>query len=120
MNIAIIGAGNVGTALATSFARAGHKVQISSSDHAHAEAVATSTGAHAAASNREAIQQAEVVVLAIPFTTLNALAAELGTALDGKIVVDATHARSRFARHVHVRRGAPPGKAAEGARRQGV
>ena len=70
MDIAIIGAGNVGRALATSFSRAGHEV-----DHhlarsgAMPAAVATETGTRVAASNAEAAAAADVVVLAIPFTS---------------------------------------------------
>ena len=41
MKIAIIGAGNVGGALAKSSVRAGHSVTLTSKDPSHAEAKAT-------------------------------------------------------------------------------
>ena len=67
MKIAIIGAGNVGKALAGSFERAGHDVTVSSAHPDTARAVAEQTGARAAASNRDAVRDAEVVVLAVPY-----------------------------------------------------
>jgi len=61
MKIAIIGAGNVGGALAKSSVRAGHSVTLSAKDPAHAEAKAKDTGARAVASAVEATKGAEVV-----------------------------------------------------------
>ena len=48
MQIAIIGAGNVGRALAGSFTRAGHDVTVSATNPEHARETATETGATAA------------------------------------------------------------------------
>ena len=45
MKVAIIGAGNVGTALAAALTRAGHKVTITARDPKHATKAAESTGA---------------------------------------------------------------------------
>jgi 8-hydroxy-5-deazaflavin:NADPH oxidoreductase len=91
MDIAIIGAGNVGRALALSTTRAGHTVTISANDPSHAEAVARETGARAVRSNSECIAPAEVVILAVPVTAASELGAELGDVLAGKIVVDVTN-----------------------------
>src|SRR3954447_15575829 len=88
MQVAIIGAGNVGKSLARSIVEAGHAVTISSSDSADAEAVAASTGATAAATNAEAVRGADVVVLAVPTAAIEDVARNLGDALDGKVVVD--------------------------------
>ena len=88
MNISIIGAGNVGTALAGSLARAGHTVTISASTPEHAVTAAASTGATAVASTAEAIAASDVVILAVPPTALPGIALESGTSLDGKVVVD--------------------------------
>jgi 8-hydroxy-5-deazaflavin:NADPH oxidoreductase len=88
MQIAIIGAGNVGRALATSLTRAGHQVTISAEHPEHAQDVATQTGAKAAQTNADAASSAEVVVLAVPATALTDVAGNLGSNLDGKIVVD--------------------------------
>jgi NADPH-dependent F420 reductase len=94
MNIAIIGAGNVGRALGTSFVRAGHSVTITSRDLEDAGNVAASTGAVVAASNAEAAAAADIVVLATPFSSVPEIAAEIADAVSGKIVVDATNRMS--------------------------
>lgn len=94
MNIAILGAGNVGQALATSFVRAGHSVSIASRDPEHAGSVAAATGAHAAGSNVEAATAAHIVVLATPFASAAEIAGEIGEAVTGKVVIDATNRMS--------------------------
>jgi NADPH-dependent F420 reductase len=94
MDIAIIGAGNVGRALATSFSRAGHGVIITSRDPERAGTVATETGTRVAASNAEAAAAADVVVLAIPFTSAESVADEIRDDVAGKPVVDASNRMS--------------------------
>lgn len=94
MKIAIIGAGNVGTALAGSFKRAGHDVIVASRDPEDAGGVATATGTRVGASNWAAADEAEVVVLAIPFSSVADVAQEIATAVAGKPVVDATNRMS--------------------------
>ena len=79
MDIAIIGAGNVGRALATSFTRAGHSVVVTSHDPEDAGALATAT---------------EIVVLATPFASAPEIATQIADASRGKIVVDATNRMS--------------------------
>jgi hypothetical protein len=91
MKIAIIGAGNVGRALSGAFVRAGHDATISSQHPDNARAVAAEAGAKAAATNSEAVRDADVVVLAVPYGALVAVVDELGDALNGKVVVDATN-----------------------------
>jgi len=94
MNVAIIGAGNVGRALATAFTRSGHSVVITSRDPAEAGAVAKATGARVATSNTEAATAGDVVVLAIPFDNTEAVATEIRDAVDGKPVVDVSNRMS--------------------------
>jgi NADPH-dependent F420 reductase len=96
MKIGIIGAGNVGSALATASATSGHAVTISSSTVEDAKSTASQvgSGARVAASNREAVADAEIVILAVPFDAVNGIVSELGSDLDGKILVDVTN---RFA-----------------------
>ena len=91
MNIAIIGAGNAGKALTESAIRAGHNVTVTSASGESAGAVAEETGARAAGSGREAVEDAELVVLAVPYSAVGDVLDEAGTALDGKVVVDATN-----------------------------
>jgi hypothetical protein len=94
MNVAIIGAGNVGRALATAFTREGHTVVMTSRDPEHAAAAAAATGARFAKSSAEAAAQGDVVVLAIPFDGAENVAAEIRDAVAGKPVIDATNRMS--------------------------
>src|SRR3954452_14114126 len=89
MQIAIIGAGNVGRALATSLTRAGHDVTITAKHADHAVDVASETGASVGASNAAAASEADVVVLAVPAQSIGAIAEDMR--LDGKVVVDVSN-----------------------------
>jgi predicted dinucleotide-binding enzyme len=91
VNIAIIGAGNVGSALAGAAVQAGHSVTIASADPAETEATARDTGAHAVGSNREAVGPADVIILAVPAKVLVDIVTELGDAVAGKTLVDVTN-----------------------------
>lgn len=91
MKIAIIGAGTAGRALAGSSVRAGHDVTISSASGSSAEVVAAEAGAKAAVSNKAAVEGADLVILAVPYTELVGILDELGDALRGKVIVDATN-----------------------------
>lgn len=91
MRIAIIGAGNVGQALATSIRRAGHEVTLAASTPESAEEKAEEVGVAPAPSNAEAARDAEVVILAVWYTEHEAVAKQLGDAVDGKVVVDVSN-----------------------------
>jgi predicted dinucleotide-binding enzyme len=94
MKVAIIGAGNVGKALGSSLARAGHSVVYAASSPESARRAAQTVGGNAATavgSVREAGQAAEIVVLAIPYTSAREVAAELAPVVAGKVVIDATN-----------------------------
>lgn len=92
MKIAIIGAGNVGGGLATAATKAGHDVVVSASDPDSAQKTAANSGAGAAGSNSEAVQAADVVVLAVPGSSVADVVGELGEALTGKVVINAANA----------------------------
>lgn len=91
MKIAIIGAGNVGGGLAAAATKAGHDVVVSAADPASASKAAANTGATAAATNADAVQGADAVVLAVPHGAVAQVVADLGAALNGKTVIDATN-----------------------------
>ena len=91
MQIAIIGAGNVGTALTTALTRAGHKVTITSRDPNDAARVASTTGAATAPTIADAIVGADVVIPAVPFSSLPEIATQIDDAAAGKPVVDVTN-----------------------------
>ena len=75
--IAILGNGNVGSALARGLSRTYSNVQSVGNDKA---------------AQQQAVKNAEVVILAVPFSALDDVIKNLGGALDGKVVVDVTNA----------------------------
>lgn len=91
MKIAIIGAGNVGSALGGSFARAGHDVTLAANHPQRARDVADEIGATAAPSPADAAAGADVVVLAVPYGAFANVAEEIGSVVADRIVVDVTN-----------------------------
>jgi 8-hydroxy-5-deazaflavin:NADPH oxidoreductase len=91
MKVAILGSGNVGKALAKSGVRAGHSVTLTATTPEKAAEAAKATGAHAAASNVEAVKDADLVIVAVPKDKLGEVFHGLGAALDGKVVMDVTN-----------------------------
>lgn len=91
MKVAIIGAGNVGTALATALTRAGHNVTITARDPEKASDAARATGASAAATNAAAVDGADVVIAAVPASSLAELAADIRQPAAGKPVIDVSN-----------------------------
>lgn len=87
MNITILGAGNMGSALARQFSRAGHRVRITSRDLAKADAVATANAGVIAAPAGDALSGSDVVVLATGYADAVPALRSLGS-LAGKVVID--------------------------------
>jgi NADPH-dependent F420 reductase len=93
--VAIVGGtGKEGYGLAVRWARAGRHVTIGSRDPerastAAAEVARVSGGLVSGAGNPEACAAAEVVVVAVPFSALDATVSANATALRGKLVVSA-------------------------------
>jgi 8-hydroxy-5-deazaflavin:NADPH oxidoreductase len=94
MDIAIIGAGNVGSALARAFVRSGHDVTITARNAERVSGVASATGARAVATNAEAARSADVIVLATPFTSAAEIAAQIRNVARGRVIVDTTNRMS--------------------------
>jgi len=90
MNIAIVGAGRVGCALAGGWRKAGHKVMLAVRDPAGAKAAELRAEGYEVAAASQAAAAADVVVLAVPWPALADTVKSLG-ALAGKILVDATN-----------------------------
>ena len=94
--IAVIGgSGNLGAALARRWAKAGRRVVIGSRDAAKASAAAAQLAAElkvevGGASNLEAAQRADVVVVAVPFASQLQVLEEIRAGLAGKVVIDTT------------------------------
>jgi len=78
MKIAIIGKGDVGTALGTGLKRSGHEIRYGHRDP------------------KEPVQDAarwgEVIILAVPYDAVNDVVIEIEKAADGKPVIDVTNA----------------------------
>ena len=91
MNIAIIGVGSVGRSLATAASRSGHAVTIAARVFEDAQSLAQDIDARAVSSNTEAITGAEIVILAVPFDAVQEIANEIGSHLEGKVLVDVTN-----------------------------
>ena len=88
MTIAIIGTGNVGSALARGWSRAGHRLVLGVRNPSEAKvaALAQQTKAEVKAP-ADAAAAAEVVVLALPWQAAESAVKTLG-ALQNKIVID--------------------------------
>jgi predicted dinucleotide-binding enzyme len=91
MEIAILGTGNVGAALATGWARAGHRIRLGTrrpGDPALAPLLgATGAAAMPAAS---AVAGADAIALALPWAAVPAALADLGD-LAGRVLIDCTN-----------------------------
>jgi predicted dinucleotide-binding enzyme len=92
LNVAVIGAGNVGGTLGRAFARAGHKVTFGVRDPAdgRAEAVVADSGADVGRV-ADALFGAEVVVLALPGNMIEAFLRQHAAALESLLIVDAAN-----------------------------
>lgn len=92
MRFAVIGAGNVGQALAGSISRAGHEVVLTAADPAHARAAAEGLGVGSAESNASAAASADAVIIAVPFASAaQSVAQDIAPHVEGKLVIDVTN-----------------------------
>ena len=82
MEIAIVGAGTAGTAVAVAWDRAGHRIVAATGRDATAERVATWLPATPVRRIGEAVAKAEVVAIGVPDDALAAVVAEVATAVD--------------------------------------
>jgi 8-hydroxy-5-deazaflavin:NADPH oxidoreductase len=89
MTTAIIGTGGIGSAIARQLASGGETLRLSSADPASARTLAAQIGRAAvvAAGNRDAVQGAGAVVLALRFTVLKGVIDEIAGPLAGQVVV---------------------------------
>lgn len=92
MKIAIIGTGNVGGALAASWARAGHQILLGVRDTAQFKGEALlanpNTSVH---SIEDAVASAEVILVATPPQIAEELVQQFGQ-VAGKVIIDSTNA----------------------------
>ena len=90
MNILLLGAGNMGSALARRFAGAGHAVQIAARSIDKAQAVASTLPGITAVELSRSAANADVVFVATPYEQAVAALAQAGP-VEGKVVVDITN-----------------------------
>jgi 8-hydroxy-5-deazaflavin:NADPH oxidoreductase len=89
MTTAIIGTGGLGSVIARQLAAGGEILRLSSADNKSARTLAAQIGhaAIVAASSRDALQGVDAVLLALRFTVLKGVIAEIAAPLAGKLVV---------------------------------
>jgi hypothetical protein len=88
MTTAIIGTGGLGSVIACQLAAGGETLRLSSTDTESARTLAAQIGrAAAAAGNRDALQGADAVILALRFTVLKGVIDEIAGPLADKVVV---------------------------------
>ena len=111
MTTAIIGTGGLGSVIARQLASGGETLRLSSADRESARTLAAQIGRAAvvAAGNRDALQGAGAVVLALRFTVLKSVIDEIAGLLAGKVVVVPSNPVSADA-HGNVSRVLPEGQ----------
>lgn len=93
MKLAIIGSGNIGKSIGTWASKVGYDVTFSSRNPQHAQEAAKAAGNKASsASISDAVDQADMVLLAVPYGAVKEVLTGLGSKLKGKVLIDATNA----------------------------
>ena len=89
MTTAIVGTGGLGSVIARRLASGGEALRLSSADSESARRLAEEIGraAVAAVDNRDALDGADAVVLALRFTVLKSVMGEIAGSLGGRVVV---------------------------------
>jgi 8-hydroxy-5-deazaflavin:NADPH oxidoreductase len=89
IKIGIIGTGNIGGALATHWAKAGHELLISSRHPEELKDLAKSLGPKVRVGTpREAAQFGDVILLSVPYKATPDIGRDLANELKGKILLD--------------------------------
>src|SRR5260370_42209413 len=93
MTTAIIGIGNIGGTVARDLTAGGEPVVLSAVNADDLAKLAAEIGsrATAAASNREAVQRADAIVLALWLGPMKTVNGEIADLLPGKLVIDTSH-----------------------------
>ncbi len=90
--LGIIGAGQMGGTLATLWSKAGYPVILSSRHPDELQNQVSALGPHAsAASPQQAAEKASIIVLAVPYGALPALAKSVDSEVKGKVILDVTN-----------------------------
>jgi 8-hydroxy-5-deazaflavin:NADPH oxidoreductase len=91
--VAIIGTGNIGSRLAANFATGGQDFLLASRDAESANTLAADLDGHAqVVSVDEAVERADMLVIAVWIDSFKELIAQYGDKLAGKVTIDPTNA----------------------------
>lgn len=90
-SVSIIGAGNMGTAIAAIAAKGGATVQLLAQDAEKTAAAAATAGASVVSGVAGDTLTGDIVVLALPYPAVAGVLAQYAGQLDGKTVVDITN-----------------------------
>ncbi|PXA68179.1 NADPH-dependent F420 reductase [Cryobacterium arcticum] len=90
-SVSIIGAGNMGTAIATIAATGGAAVQLLAQDAEKTAAAAATAGASVASGVAGDALTGDIVILALPYPAVAGVLAQYAGQLDGKVIVDITN-----------------------------
>jgi predicted dinucleotide-binding enzyme len=89
MKIGVIGSGRIGSTIGGLWAKAGHEVMFSDRDPEQVKRAVESAGARArGGSVQEAVAFGDAVLIAVPYAALPAIRDQVGSQLQGKVVVD--------------------------------
>jgi len=90
--VAIVGTGNLGSTLAANFAAGGQDFLLAGRDQEATRKIASDLDGHAeVVSVDEAVDRADVLVVAVWFDSFRQLIAQYGERLAGKVIVDPTN-----------------------------
>ncbi|UJD89057.1 NADP oxidoreductase [Rahnella aquatilis] len=89
--ISIIGAGGMATAIARRTAKAGHTLEVIGRDTARAQTLADQLAAGATIGTYGAAPAGDIVILAVPYSSVAAVVADFGEALGNKVIIDITN-----------------------------
>lgn len=93
MKLAVIGSGNIGKSIGAWAAKVNYEVIFAAKDEQHAQEAAKAAGNHATSANvHTAVALGDIILLAVPYETVKEVLSEVGSMLNGKVLIDATNA----------------------------
>jgi 8-hydroxy-5-deazaflavin:NADPH oxidoreductase len=95
MKLAVIGSGNIGKSIGAWASRVGYEVIFSSKNLEHAKDAARIAGKNSKSDGiPEAVAQADLVLLSVPYITVKEVLSGIGSLANGKTLIDVTNALS--------------------------
>lgn len=92
MKLAVIGSGKMGKSIGVWAAQLGYEVIFSSREIKHAEEASAIAGPKSGfANSMDAVDKADMILLAVPYVAVNGILQELGSKLNGKVLIDVTN-----------------------------